>query len=92
MAHSFTITSVETELAPASNDYVIAVEIDLFKDDKSIGVRRFAYPVDTTTEFIREDLTKVCATLDSDEVIGEQSATLERNLANAESIKESLMS
>jgi len=92
MAHSFTITSVETVYAQASKEYVIEVELDLFNDDISVGVRRFAYPTDTTVEFIREDLAKVCATLDSDKEIAEQTAGLEARLANAELIKESLMS
>lgn len=92
MSHTYTITSVETVYAQASNDYVIEVELDLFDDNVSVGVRRFAYPIDTTSEAIREELTKLCTTLDSDKIVGEQSAGLEEKLANAEIIKESLMS
>jgi hypothetical protein len=92
MSHTYTITSVETVYAQASNDYVIEVELDLFDDNVSVGVRRFAYPTDTTSEAIKEELNKLCATLDSDKIVGEQSAGLEAKLANAELIKESLMS
>lgn len=92
MAHTFKITSADTILDQASNSYVIDVAIEVFEGEEMVFTRRFAYPLETTADFIKEDLAKVCSTLDSDKVIGEQSAELESKLASAEITKQSLLS
>ena len=91
MAHTYKITNVETVYVQSSNDYLIEVTVDI-SDEEIVTQKKFGYPTDTTAEFIKEDLAKVCSTLDSDKVIAAESAELEAQLANANSIKESLMS
>lgn len=103
MAHTFKITGVETVYIQSSNDNQIEVAVDIFDgtteaneagEQVPLAVKklRFGYPLDSTPQSIREDLAKVCTTLDSDKEIGEASAVLEEQLANAALIKESLMS
>lgn len=103
MAHTFKITGVETVFIQSSNDNQIEVAVDIFdgtleKNEAGEEVLavvkqlKFGYPLDSTKEFIKEDLAKVCSTLDSDKEVGEASALLEAQLANASLIKESLMS
>ena len=92
MAHTFKIKGVETVFIQSANDYQVEVAVEIYEDEVLTGERRFGYPTDTTAEFIKEDLAKLCTTLDSDKAIGEASAELEARLANADSIKESLMS
>ena len=92
MAHTFKISSVDTVFDQASTSYVLDVAIEVFEGEELAFTRRFSYPLETSADFIKEDLAKVCSTLDSDKVIASQSAELESKLANAELTKQSLMS
>lgn len=92
MEHTYEIKNVDTVYSQAANGYTIEVEIEVFEGEESVGTRKFGYPTDTTEEFIRADLDKVCATLTSDKVQAEATAELEKQLENANTIKESLMS
>lgn len=91
MAHTIKIKNVETAYSQASNSHFIDVEVEVYDGEELVDTRRFGYPADTSADFIKEEMAKMEATLDSDKKIGEDSAELEGQLANAASVKEQLL-
>lgn len=91
MAHTAKVKNVETAYSQASNSHFLDVEVEIQDGGTVVGTRRFGFALDATKEQILEELEKVAKTLDSDAEVAAKSAVLESQLANAESLKSSLM-
>ena len=91
MSHQIKIKSVETAYSQASNSHFIDVEVEVYDGEELVGTRKFGYPTDTSADFIKEEMAKLEATLDSDKEIGIASAEVEAQLKNAASVKEELL-
>lgn len=91
MAHAIKVKNVETAFSLADNKHFIDIEVEVFDGETLTGTRRFGYPLNTSKEDILADLNKVAKALDSDAEHAAKSAELEAGLANAESLKTSLL-
>lgn len=91
MAHAIKVKNVETAYSQASNSHFLDVEVEVRDGETLVGTRRFGFALDASKEQILEELEKVAKTLDSDAEVAAKSAELEAQLANAESLKASLM-
>lgn len=91
MSHAIKIKAIETAFSQADNRHFLDVEVEVTDGEKAVGTRRFGYPMDSTKEFILEDLNKVAKALDSDVVNAANSSKTEADFANAESLKKSLL-
>jgi hypothetical protein len=85
------IIGVDTAFYQASNSYFVEVEVEIYKEEELVAVRKYGYPVGTTKEQIVSELDKVCETFGSDEEVATRSAELEATLAQAEALKNELL-
>ena len=90
MLHTLKILNVDTVYSQADNSYFLDVEVEVLKEGKVIGTKKFGYPIDSDEKFILADLKKVSETLDSDLENAEKNAKLDNALKNAEDVKKSL--
>lgn len=90
--YTFKITNVETAYSQADNSHFIDVQVEIYKGEELADTRRFGFPLGTTKDEILEHMEKLCVTLASDEEIGVKSLELEKQLADAESLKTELLS
>ena len=89
--YTYKITDVKPLNVQVDNSNLLEVTIDLLKDEESLGVRKFGYPLEITKEEIEADLAKQMASLANDDEIAESSAALQRGLDNVEAIKSQLL-
>ena len=90
---TYKITEVDTIYVQADNGYSLSVGVELYKEGESevFEFRRVGFPLGTGKEVILKEMAKLCETLASDAEVGAKSEELDKQLTEAQSLKEDLI-
>lgn len=91
MAHEIKLKNVETAYSQGEDKHFLDVEVEVLKDGEFSHTLKFGFPIDSSKEYILDELAKVAARLDSDEENGKRSEELNKSLASAADVTTSLM-
>lgn len=76
--HSLKIISIKKMFSGADNAEILDVAVELFKGKKSLGVRKYGYPLSISIDAVKEELGKIVQALDTEEENKERQEVLDR--------------
>lgn len=97
MSHSIKIVSIKPDSNQETGERFLDVEAQILDESGEVATtKRLGYPIDTTEDFIREDLSKVLSTYVAEvdfnnSAAGEQAKQVEQENKHADDIAQSLV-